>query len=245
MKTLFLCAAALCAATAVRAQVNLQLFYDFGTDRRYATLTLEMFKPDKWGNTFFFVDHDFNYDQHVEGDNLAPGGSYLEIARCLNFWQQSRWKDLSIQVEYNGGITKSYPINHAWLVGLDYLIHDKTYRHTLNAKLLYKKIRKQKSAVPLQLTAVWSCRDLFGLKGVTFSGYADFWWEDHLCSYRPDGSATLKRTVFQSEPQLWYNVGNLFGCENLHVGTEVELSNHFGSVEGFKCQPCLGAKWVF
>ena len=49
------------------AQVNMQVFYDFGSDRKYVTMTLEMFKADKWGNTYFFVDHDFNYNQHVEG----------------------------------------------------------------------------------------------------------------------------------------------------------------------------------
>lgn len=69
----------------LNAQVNAQLFYDFGSDRKFATLTLEMFKGDKWGNTYFFVDHDFNYNDHVEGPNLAPGGTYMEIARCLNF----------------------------------------------------------------------------------------------------------------------------------------------------------------
>ena len=77
------------------AQVNAQLFHDFGSDRKFETLTIEMFKQDKWGNTYFFIDHDFNYDQHQEGPNLAPGGSYLEIARCLNFWQQSALKNFS------------------------------------------------------------------------------------------------------------------------------------------------------
>ena len=42
------------------AQVNMQVFYDMGTDRKYVTMTLEMFKADKWGNTYFFIDHDFN-----------------------------------------------------------------------------------------------------------------------------------------------------------------------------------------
>ena len=51
-----------------------------------------MFKQDKWGNTYFFIDHDFNYDQHQEGPNLAPGGSYLEIARCLNFFDVQKRK---------------------------------------------------------------------------------------------------------------------------------------------------------
>ena len=66
-------------ATKAKAQVNAQLFYDFGSDREFVTLTLEMFKQDKWGNTYFFIDHDFNYDKLGGGKNVAPGGTYLEI----------------------------------------------------------------------------------------------------------------------------------------------------------------------
>ena len=86
--TLFLIAMLCLGATKAKAQVNAQLFYDFGSDREFVTLTLEMFKQDKWGNTYFFIDHDFNYDKLGGGKNVAPGGTYLEIARCLNFWQK-------------------------------------------------------------------------------------------------------------------------------------------------------------
>ncbi|HYX09999.1 MAG TPA: DUF5020 family protein, partial [Bacteroidales bacterium] len=34
---------------------NIQLHYDFGKDRKYLTSTVEMFKPDQWGSTFFFI----------------------------------------------------------------------------------------------------------------------------------------------------------------------------------------------
>ena len=247
MKNKFLTLLALVVlfTTTVKAQVNMQVFYDFGTDRKFVTMTLEMFKADKWGNTYFFIDHDFNYDQHVDGPNLAPGGTYLEIARCLNFWQNSKLAPLSLHVEYNGGITRSYPINNAWLAGLDYFIHDASYSNTLNLKVLYKNIKKRTSDVPMQLTTVWTCKNVLGLKRLTFDGFADFWWENHDCDFQPDGSSKHKRTVFITEPQLWYNVGDLFGCENLNVGTEIELSNNFGSTAGFKCRPCLGMKWVF
>ena len=229
----------------VKADTNAQLYYDFGSDRKFVTLTLEMFQPDKWGNTYFFVDHDFNYDQHVEGPNLSPGGSYFEIARCLNFWQNTKFAPLSLQVEYNGGITRSYPISSAWLVGLDWFMHDESFDNTLNLKLLYKDIRRTSSKVPLQFTAVWSCKNLFGVKRLNFSGFADFWWEDHACDFQADGSFKEEKVVFITEPQIWYNVGDLFGVPNLNVGSEVELSSNFGSTAGFKCRPCLGLKWVF
>ena len=81
MKHLFAVLFALLIGGFAKAQTNAQLFYDFGSDRKFVTLTLEMFKADKWGNTYFFVDHDFNYDDPATDSNvLAPGGSYLEIA---------------------------------------------------------------------------------------------------------------------------------------------------------------------
>lgn len=243
-KFILLLAALFFAAGAAKAQTNMQLFYDFGSDRKFVTMTLEMFKADKWGSSYFFVDHDFNYDQHVAGPNLAPGGSYLEISRCLNFWQNTPLKALSLHVEYDGGITKSYPINSAWLFGVDWFLHDADFKNTLNLKALYKTIRKTDSDVPMQFTAVWTCKDIFGLKGFIFDGFADFWWEDHACA-KSDGSFVEKKTVFLTEPQLWYNVGSLFGCENLNIGTEIELTNNFGSTSGFKCRSCLGVKWNF
>lgn len=233
------------------AQVNMQVFYDMGTDRKYVTMTLEMFKADKWGNTYFFIDHDFNYKQHdgSKKNKLAPGGTYLEIARCLNFWQKTKLAPLSLHVEYNGGITRSYPINSAWLAGVDYFLHDQSYNNTLNLKLLYKKIIQADSKVPMQFTGVWTCKDLFGLKGLTFDGFADVWFEDHSYNIGVNEDGTnvtkTKHTVFITEPQLWYNVGRHFGCNNLNVGTEIELSNNFGTTLGFKCRPCLGVKWNF
>lgn len=84
----------LLVAMSAQAQTNLQLHYDFGKDRNYVTTTLEMFKPDKWGNTFFFVDFDYNM-----GEQNHPSSAYMEIARCLKFWNGP----LSLHVEYNGG----------------------------------------------------------------------------------------------------------------------------------------------
>lgn len=153
-------------------------------------------------------------------------------------------KNWSLHVEYNGGITKNYPINNAWLFGVEYLIHDATYKNTLNLDVLYKTIRKTDQNVPMQLTAVWTCNDLFGVKGLKFDGFADFWWETHG-TVDGDGKAKTRHTVFITEPQLWYNVGQHFGCENLSLGGEVEITNNFGSTDGAKVRPCLGVKWDF
>lgn len=226
----FLAFAGLCLLTAgAFAQTNLQVFYDFGNDREFITTTLEGFYNDNWGNTFFFIDYD--YPLKSELDNTSPSGTYMEIARCLNFWQNSKLAPLSFQVEYNGGAYKGYGINHSLLLGLDWFMHSADFSNTLNLKVLYKSIKGAEQKVPMQFTAVWGMQDLFNVKGLRFSGFADLWWES--------------KAVFISEPQLWYNVGQHFGCENLHLGTEIELSANFGGVDGFKCRPCLGAKWVF
>ena len=229
-----------------KAQTNIQLFYDFGSDRMQFTSTIEGFYSDNWGNTFFFVDHDFNKKAN-EGVN-ALTGTYMEVARCFNFWQNVPvLGDFSLQVEYNGGIYKNYYIKNALLVGVDYFLHSSDFRNTFNFKVLYKKIASTIQQVPLQFTFVWGMQDLFGLKGLCFSGFADFWWEDHLLFSGHQGSldGQLSHVVFISEPQLWYNVGQWIGVDNFNLGGEVELSYDFGSSKGFWVRPCFGVKWVF
>lgn len=262
-KTFFAAVVALMAFSQMaKAQTNLQIFYDFGRDRQYVTTTLEGFYGDKWGNTFFFIDYDYNQSKSKGDDSdvqKSPSGTYFEIARCLNFWQDSKLAPLSIHVEYNGGVYKNYKINHAFLGGLDWFFHSKDFKNTLNLKVLGKYIAYDKNAdgsrphskVPMQFTAVWGMQDLFNVKGLRFSGFADFWWQNHsVCPVDKNGNrkwaeAKTSDVVFISEPQLWYAVGQHFGVDNLNVGTEIELSYDFGSGSGFWCRPCLGVKWVF
>jgi hypothetical protein len=228
MKKLILAVLVL-AATASMAQTNLQVHYDFGKNRNYVTSTLEMFKPDKWGNTFFFADIDYNMS-----DAKHPSLAYMEIARCLKFWEGP----LSLHVEYNGGLgtfnvlggEMAFPINNSYLIGVDYGINNANFSKTLNLKLLYKYIDgKQQSA---QLTGVWGLN--FLNNKLTFSGFADFWFE------RTHWAANTTNTVFISEPQLWYNFSKHFS-----LGGEVEVATNFAGAEGVKVCPTLGAKWNF
>ena len=204
------------------AQTNLQIFYDFGKDRKIVTTTLEGFYNDNWGNTFFFIDYDYAPRSEF------PNGTYFEIARCLNFWQDSPLAPLSLQVEYNGGVYNKYGINHAFLTGIDWFLHSGDFRNTLNFKLLYKHIVNVYQKVPMQFTTVWGCQDIFGAKGLRFSGFVDVWNEGNLA-------------IVLSEPQLWYS----FGTEHFNLGGEVELGYNFGGATGFTINPCLGMKWVF
>ena len=242
----------LCSLSA-SAGTNLQLYYDFGSlgtacpnqRSNRVTTTLELFYPDNWGNTFAFIDMDYNI--HPSDPKNMPFMAYMEIARCLNFWQNSVVKDLSVQVEYNGGLglykagtdIHGYGISHAALVGLNYCLHTEDYKNIFNLELLYKYIvdpdNGVRNNVPLQFTFVWGCDDFCTAPGLRFSGFLDIWGEKI-------GGQQSFRLI--SEPQLWYNVGRWFKCPNLNIGTEIELSYNFAG-KGFMCNPCLGIKWCF
>ena len=262
----------LCAGT------NLQVFYDFGSQNtacdnqrtNRVTTTLELFYPDNWGNTFAFIDFDYNINPSDPKNTVFM--AYGEIARCLNFWQNTPVKDLSVQVEYNGGLglykagneIGGYAINHAALVGLNYFLHTADFKNTFNIELLFKYVvdeynmwqyrdasgNWQKQAgnqVPLQFTFVWNCRDFCTAPGLTFSGFLDIWGQKLSVFDRKNYTYTdpsKQSFVLLTEPQLWYCVGQWFKCPNLHIGTEIEVSYNFAG-KGWMVNPCLGLKWCF
>ena len=238
-------AAALAVSQIASAQTNLQTFYDLG--RGYATTTLEMFKGDNWGNTFFFVDH--YYATADDRDNLGAGsainGSYFEIERCINFWQDSKLGALSAMIEYDGATWGA----GVFCVGANYFLHSDDFKNTFNLALLYDQhIGFGSADVPVKFSGVWGMQDLFGVSGLRFSGFIDIWGNNQKVVVDPgELIPEFKDTKFSilTEPQIWYNVGNLFGCENLHVGGEIELSYNFAGNNGFMCNPCVGCKWIF
>jgi hypothetical protein len=195
-----------------------------------------MFKPDNWGNTFFFVDYDYNLDA-----NKNVGMSYMEIARCISLGKES---PLSAQIEYNGGLfgtpdSTVHPINNAFLAGFDYGWHNQDFSKTLNLKLLYKNIIG-KNPISFQVTTVWDLN--FYRRKLTLSGFADFWREDNQYFDIQENVISNGNTqfVFMIEPQIWYNF-----TPNISVGSEVELSCNFGATSGWKICPTLAAKWNF
>ena len=237
---LLVCLTVFCIPT-VKAQVNIQEMYDFG--RHHLSTTLEVFHGDKWGNTFIFTDI---YHPSL----FKPTGFYTEIGRALNFWNKTALRDFSVQVQWNGGQFA----NNAWLAGIQYCFHDANFNNTLTLLLMYKNIRpeyagRKMSDVPLQITAVWGCNNLFGVKGLSFSGFIDFWWEN------VNWGTSSTSVVMLAEPQLWYSVGQHFNCPNLNIGGEVEMAcnftggrfvdSQFLQNKGFTVAPCLGLKWIF
>lgn len=221
----------LSVAFAVKAQ-NVQLHYDFGgalydkdlKERPDFTSTVEMFKPDKWGSTFFFVDMDYC--------SKGVDAAYWEIARELKFWNNP----FSVHVEYNGGTSNKFSYNNCYLGGGTYTFNNVSFSKGFSLSVMYKYIQKHKSPNNFQLTGTWYMHFSDGL--LTFTGFADWWREKN----------NHGNFIFLAEPQFWVNLNKIKGVDEkfkLSVGTEVELSHNFGNRNGFYTIPTLGIKWSF
>jgi hypothetical protein len=235
MKKLSLLLLVTFAIVSAKAQ-NLQVHYDFGKDRKFVTSTVEMFKPDKWGSTFFFIDMNYDADN---GKTISL--AYWEIARGIKLGKNSPF---AAHVEFNGGFGQfytnpgygAYPINNAWLAGLDYNYNNSDFTRGITFQALYKYI-KDKHDASFQLTTVWYMHMLN--RKLTFDGFADFWREDNTFA-NSDESVDETKFVFLTEPQIWYNF-----TENISIGSEIEISSNFGGNKGFMVNPTLAAKWNF
>lgn len=135
-KILFAIVLSVVSAVQINAQ-NIQLHYDFGGDlydelgtRPSLTTTVEMFKPDKWGSTFFFVDMDYAKNE--------VASAYWELARELKFWKAP----ISVHVEYDGGINY---IKDSYLAGATYTFNNKDFTKGFSASVMYKYIHSNPS----------------------------------------------------------------------------------------------------
>jgi hypothetical protein len=198
---------------------NFQLHRDF--ERDHYTTTFELFKVDRYGNTFTFVDFDYNASSGISG-------GYFEIARVL----KTDKMPVGFHVEYNGGLGTfgpessqgGYTINDAWIFGVNYGKGNAKWGFSTYAG--YKAIKNADES-NFQITGTWYV-NLIENK-LTFSGFADLWTENGLSD----------NTVFLSEPQLWYHLNKTFS-----VGGELELSSNFaGGNDTIKGRPTLAIKW--
>lgn len=232
MRRLFLFLVVCLMAVFVHAQ-NIQLHYDFGSalynsldTRPKVTTTVEMFKPDRWGSTYFFIDMDYTKN--------GVAGAYWEIFRELKFWEPP----FSVHVEYNGGLNY---INNAYLLGATYTWNNATFTKGFTFTPMYKYIQKNPSPNSFQLTASWYLHFCQGK--CTFSGFADFWREEHT-----DAEGNRHDYVFLTEPQFWVNLNKFKGIPkdfNLSLGTEWEITSNFALMEGWHWLPTLAMKWTF
>lgn len=217
---------------------NLQLHYDFRnsidknlSSKNYITATFEMFKPDKWGSTFMFVDFDLN------ATNGGMGLAYMEIARDFKIG------DFKIMphIEYNGGLGifeqgaghGGFSVSNSYLAGASYSFFLEPF--FINTYIAYKLNAFAKSSHDVQWTMVWNSS--FFDKKVTFNGFVDVWTENKDRS----GVLSGKKVVLISEPQIWYNIN-----EHLSIGSEIEISNNFIPVSNkLEIIPTIAAKWNF
>lgn len=239
MKKLLVTILTALACTGAQAQLNLQMHYDMGnaiygdelSERPKLTATVENFKADKWGSTYFFVDANF-------ADNKMHS-AYAEISRELKFWDAP----LAVHVEYNGGLAGSGSYNDAYLLGAAYNWASKDFSKTFSLQALYRYLANQQVGTKhsWQLTAVWGINFAKGL--FDFSGYVDLSHDNSV-----NGSLVLG-----SEPQLWFNLYALDCVSDdarLSIGTELEISNNLvwpsdGINNRFYVIPTLAAKWKF
>ena len=239
MKKILLSTLMLIASLPIFAQLNVQLHYDFAdalygdklSNRPHWTATVENFKADKWGSTYFFIDMDF-------GGNTMKS-AYAEISRELRFWEAP----FAAHVEYNGGLSGSGSYNDAYLAGGAWNWANKDFSKTFSLQLLYKYLANQQvgSKHSWQITTVWGIHFAKGL--CTFSGYADLWHDNSVKG----------NLVLSSEPQFWFNLYALDSVDDdfkLSLGTELEISKNLvwpaeGINDKFYAIPTLAVKWQF
>jgi len=209
---------------------NLQVHYDFGEDRSYVTSTLEMFRPDNFGATFWFVDIDYNSSSN------SASMAYWEIARYINLpflKNAGGLQKLSATIQYNDGLNTFGGFGSVWLVGVSYPIDLKVV--TIATDVLYRKAENQGSK--FQLTFVWY--KSFLNDKISFTGFFDIWGQDN---FDGDDDGINSQIVFMTEPQLWLNL-----TDHLSIGGELEISRNFIFAAGDKIQAMstLGIKWNF
>lgn len=221
MRKLLLLAAFITLSIASSFAQNLQIHYDMGKDRKYITSTFEMFKPDDYGASFFFIDFDFN-----QSGNKSASLAYFEVARYLKL--PFICDKLSATVQYNDGTAPWGRLGSIWLAGFSYPI-DLGFV-TLSTDLLARKDYASKD-MDIQLTTVWY-KPFFDNK-LVFQGFLDVWSKHNPVKKE-------REFVVLTEPQLWYNV-----WDRLNLGGEVEISNNFIASDEFQVNPTLGIKWNF
>ena len=239
MKKTLLSALLFIACLPMFAQLNVQMHYDLGkaiygdelSNRPLFTATVENFKADKWGSTFFFIDLDF-------GDNTMKS-VYAEFSREFKLGKSP----FAAHVEYNGGLSGSGSYNDAYLAGGAWNWANKDFSKTFSLQLLYKHLANQPSSNKhsWQVTTVWGIHFANGL--CSFSGFADLWHDNSVT-----GSL-----IFCSEPQFWFNLNALESVSDdfkLSLGAEVELTKNMvwptdGLNDNFYAIPTLAAKWTF
>jgi hypothetical protein len=221
----------------IKAQ-NFQLHYDFGEDRKLYTATLEMFRPDTLGSTFWFVDLDFNFP----GNPRSMSAAYWEFSRDFyipGLRKKPAFDQLTFHLEYDDGFTAykdsgnymgAASYNSVFLTGFSHPL--RIGQVVLTTQWLCRMPRGM-DVPDFQFTVVWF-QSVF--KGrLLLTGFLDLWSQDKI------DDTEKKELVFQTEPQFW-----LLLTPKIALGGEIEISKNFpvGPNE-WEFFPTLGFRWEF
>lgn len=187
MKKIFAFAVLAACSLASMAQLNVQLHGDLGraiyptdeANRQFFTTTIEYFRPDKLGNTFFFIDLDYRSKTDQDGKNSGMVGAYWEISREFTFAtvKKSPNHSFAAHIEYDGGLNRWGSFQQAFLVGPAWNWHSNDFSKTFSLQAMFKQYLAGSGNPALsggQLTAVWGMT--FAKNWLTFSGFADVWY---------------------------------------------------------------------
>jgi hypothetical protein len=218
---------------------NLQLHYDLGKERKFFTATLEMFRPDSLGSTYWFIDLDFRFP----GSPRSMSATYWEISREFYIpWLKKNpsLRNLGFHLEYNDGFTAykdsgemmgAASYNSVFLTGFSYPVKIGPVKITTQA--LLRMPRGMDGFPDFQLTLVWF-QPVFRNR-VLITGFVDFWTQDKISG--PEN----KEMVIQTEPQFWFMV-----LPKLAIGSEIEISHNFpADPKPWQLNPTMAFRWEF
>jgi len=231
----------LLASCFISAQ-NFQLHYDFGKDRKFLTATLEMFKPDTLGSTFWFVDFDHNSGFDYELRSMSA--AYWEISREFYIPGIKKIKgleNLAFHVEYNDGfaafhdsdtsksmIAISY--NSVFLTGFSYPVR---IGNTVFSTMLLCRLPRGMNTPDIQFTTTWF--QPVWKNRILLTGFIDVWSQDKM------ENREEKEIIVQSEPQIWVMI-----TPKIALGGELEIDKNFPyGPRPWELFPTLGFRWEF
>ena len=112
-------------------------------DKNFVMVTFDMFKADKWGSFYTFIDFEFT------GEKGRIGTTYWEISRNQNIGDLP----VKLHLEYDGGVTKGGSIPGSYFVGANYPLTIRKFN--LGANLSYKIHAFNHISHDAQLTLTW------------------------------------------------------------------------------------------
>ncbi len=224
--------------TSITNAQNLQLHYDFGEGRKFCTATLEMFRPDTLGSTFWFADFDFDFP----GRPRSMSAAYWEISRDFyipGIRKIRGLEQLTYHIEYNDGFMaykasedtmSALSYNSVFLTGFGYPVK---IGNVVLSTMILCRIPRGMDVPDFQFTTVWF-QPLWKDR-ILLTGFLDIWSQDKI------SDSDKKEIVIQTEPQLWFMI-----TSEIALGGEVEISKNFPvGPNKWEFMPTIGFRWEF